>query len=415
MLKPEKRRWIIIAIAFAAIVFNYTDRQLVSVLKPILKEEFSLDDSGYAFVINIFTICYAIMYPVSGWLVDKFGAKRVMFFGILTWSIACFGGGISVTITQFIFFRGLLGLAEPSNFPASVKAVTVWFPGKLRATANSLCQAGGSIGAIIAPPAIALLTLHFGWHSAFIVMGVIGLIIAMLWFFVYKEPPARILMESTSVTDEKAVVSFNWGQLWKTRSLWGVLLIRFVSDPVWYFCLFWLPGYLQEESGLSLAQVGIFGWIPFVAADLGAIGISVLSDRLVRKGKPPLLARKKILTVVSCFAPLCMLAPYIPNAMAIIIIFSIVAAISLSWMFTLNVIIAEAFPIRNIASVIGVAGGFGALGAVLFNAFVGSLMGSIGAEKIFLVMGLLHPLALLLVWVIIKKEQPKLQGVKSNN
>jgi len=412
LFRPENRRWWIIAVIFIAIVFNYVDRQVVSILKPVLKNEFQLDDSGYAIIINVFTICYALMYPVTGWMVDRFGAKVVMFYGVLTWSIACIGGGFARTVGQLAFFRGLLGAAEPTNFPSQLKVVAIWFPGKLRATANSLCVAGSSIGAIIAPPLVAWLAIQYSWQTAFIVLGAVGLVIAVLWKLVYQDPPAHIMQEA--VQDETApsdqpvpVAAFSWKQLWTTRSLWGVLLIRFVSDPVWYFCLFWLPGYLQEQSGLSLAQVGMFGWIPFLVADLGAIGTSAWSDRLVKKGYPPLRARKLMLTVTACFAPLCALAPYLPNAASTLAVFSIVAVACLSWLFTISVVVAEAFPVKNVASVLGIAGGFGALGAVLFNSFVGSLMGTVGAGKIFLAMAVLHPVAILILWTMTRKEQPK--------
>lgn len=406
-MKPETRRWFIVAIIFLAIVFNYVDRQIVSVLKPILKTEFELDDNGYAMILNLFTICYAIMYPVTGWMVDRFGAKLVMFYGIITWSIACIGGGISRSIGQFGFFRALLGAAEPTNFPAQLKVITVWFPGKLRATANSLCVAGSSIGAIIAPPVIAWLALTYSWQTAFIAMGAIGLIIAVLWKLVYRDPPAHILKESINANSTVSVPAFQWKQLWSTRSLWGILLIRFVSDPVWYFCLFWLPGYLQEESGLTLAQVGMFGWIPFLFADLGAIGTSMWSDRLVRKGITPLRARKIMLTAIAFLSPLCALTPYLSSAWSTLVLFSVVAIACLSWLFTISVVVAEAFPAKNVASVLGIAGGFGALGAVLFNFFVGQLMGTIGAEKIFFAMAFLHPLAVLILWTMVKPEKPK--------
>ena len=406
-MKPETRRWFIVAIIFLAIVFNYVDRQIVSVLKPILKTEFELDDNGYAMILNLFTICYAIMYPVTGWMVDRFGAKLVMFYGIITWSIACIGGGISRSIGQFGFFRALLGAAEPTNFPAQLKVITVWFPGKLRATANSLCVAGSSIGAIIAPPVIAWLALTYSWQTAFIAMGAIGLIIAVLWKLVYRDPPAHILKESINANNTVSVPAFQWKQLWSTRSLWGILLIRFVSDPVWYFCLFWLPGYLQEESGLTLAQVGMFGWIPFLFADLGAIGTSMWSDRLVRKGITPLRARKIMLTAIAFLSPLCALTPYLSSAWSTLVLFSVVAIACLSWLFTISVVVAEAFPAKNVASVLVIAGGFGALGAVLFNFFVGQLMGTIGAEKIFFAMAFLHPLAVLILWTMVKPEKPK--------
>ncbi|WP_461486448.1 MFS transporter [Pedobacter sp.] len=375
---------------------------------PMLKEEYQLDDKGYAIVLNVFTVFYAIMYPVSGWLVDRLGEKKVMFVGILGWSIACLGGGLSKTVGQFTFFRGLLGASEPTNFPAQLKVVTVWFSGKLRATANSLCTAGSSIGTILATFLVSHIALKYGFHAVFIFAGVVGLIIALLWFIIYKEPPAEILEENAR--EEGVPVdqpAFTWRQLWKTKTLWGILLIRFVSDPVWYFCLFWLPGYLQEDSGLSLKEVGMFGWIPFLVADVGAIAFSAYSDRLVKKGQKPLFARRKMLTIVTIFAPLCALTPFIHNPYLTIFIYSLVAMACLCWLFNVSVVIAEAFPVKNVASVLGIAGGCGALGAVIFNYFVGQMMGSLGASTIFITMAFMHPIAVLILWTMVRREKVK--------
>ncbi|GAB3010507.1 MFS transporter [Niabella terrae] len=413
-LKPEKRRWLIVGIIFLAIVFNYVDRQIVSILKPMLKDEFQIGDDGYAFILNVFTICYALMYPISGWLVDRFGPRKVMLYGILTWTVACLGGGISRTLGQFTFFRGMLGVAEPSNFPAQIRVVTVWFSDRMRATANSLCVAGSSVGAIIAPPFIAWLALSHSWHMAFIVSGAVGLLIVLLWALIYRDPPAGFV-QPAQATAAVATGTFKWASLWKTRSLWGILLIRFISDPVWYFCLFWLPGYLQENSGLSLAQVGMFGWIPFLFADLGAVGTSAWSDRLVRKGIGSLKARKIMLTTVSIAAPLCLIIPYVSNNAALtILLFSVVALMCLTWVFNTPVVMSEVFPVKNVASVLGISGGFGAAGAVLFNYFVGQFIGTLGAEKIFLMMAFLHPVAVLLLWTMVKKENPhKINDLKN--
>ncbi len=406
-LTPEKRRWLIIGVIFIAIVFNYMDRQIVSILKPILKTEFNLNDEGYAVIVNVFTVFYAVMYPVSGWLVDRFGARLVMFYGVIAWSLACVGGGLSRSVGQFTFFRGVLGMAEPTNFPAQLKVVTVWFSGKMRATANSLCVAGSSIGAILAPPTVAWLALTYDWHTAFIVLGAVGLLIAILWKLIYRDPPKYVADEAAGSAAIADSPGFKWGQLWRTKSLWGILLIRFVSDPVWYFCLFWLPGYLQEESGLSLAQVGMVGWIPFLVADLGAIGTSAWSDSMVRRGQDPLRARKIMLSVIGLLAPLCVLTNYLPNVVATLVIFSLVAIACLSWLFTISVVVAEAFPVKNVASVLGIAGGFGAAGAVLFNYLVGQYIGTIGAEKIFIAMSVMHPIAILILWTMVKPEKPK--------
>src|SRR5690606_3027370 len=176
----------------------------------------------------------------------------------------------------------------------------------------------------------------------------------------YREPPVEIREQQEN--KQEAGIQFRWAELWKTRSLWGVILIRFVSDPVWYFCLFWLPGYLQEESGLTLAQIGMFGWIPFLVADLGAIGTSAWSDKMVRKGVEPLKARKIMLSSIAVLAPLCCLTTYVSSSYLTIMIFALVAVACLSWLFTISVVIAEAFPVKNVASVLGIAGGFGALG-----------------------------------------------------
>ncbi|MCC6491493.1 MAG: MFS transporter [Pirellulales bacterium] len=398
-----RRRWVILALIFSALVLNYVDRQIVSILKPTLKHEFSLDDSGYALVVNVFTVCYAAGYPLAGWLVDRFGARRLMFAGVLSWSLACLGVGFSRTVGAFLAFRAMLGLAEPTAFPAQLRVVTIWFPGRLRATANSLCVAGTSIGAIIAPPLVAWLSANINWHAAFIVPGVVGLALAALWLAAYRDPPPEALAEAL-VSSDRQTAGFTWPQIWRTRTLWAILLCRLVSDPVWYFCLFWLPGYLQEESGLSLAEVGMVGWIPFLASDLGAVGSSAWSDWLVRRGMTPLGARKAMLTCAAALAPIVAVTPHLPSAAATLAVFSVVGAASLSWLFTLSVVVAETFPAANVGSVLGIAAGFGAAGGMVFNYCVGEMMETAGAAQIFAMMAMLHPLAAVILWTMVRRE-----------
>lgn len=405
-LSPDRRRWLIVGIIFIITVFSYVDRQVVSILKPILKNEFSLDDTGYAVIINVFTVCYALMYPVSGWLVDKFSARKVMFWGVITWSLSSIGSGLVRTLFPFAFFRSLLGMAEPTTYPAQIKSVTRWFSGKLRATANSISVAGGTIGSVIAPPLVAWLVLTFSWHAAFIIPGIIGLVVALFWLLIYKDPPAGYVRESVAASgDTGHSPAFSWGRLWSRRSLWGIVLIRFLTDPVWYFILFWLPGFLMEESGLSLSQLGMVGWIPFMAASLGGIASSAWSDWMVRRGKPALRSRKIMLSYVAFLAPVIL----IPDSLGVpvtIIKFSVLAAVALSWIYTESVLISETFPLQNVASVLGIAGGFGAGGAVVFNYFIGRYMTSFGTTWIFIVMALLHPVTLILLWKMIRPEVP---------
>ena len=268
-----------------------------------------------------------------------------------------------------------------------------------------MCVAGSSIGAIIAPPTVAWLALTFNWHTAFLVPGVIGLGLAILWWLIYRDPPSNLADRPAglpTIEDD----CFSWPQLWRTRTLWGILLCRFISDPVWYFCLFWLPGYLQEQSGLTLAQIGMVGWIPFLAADLGGVGSAAWSDRLVKRGIAPLRSRKIMLTTMAALAPICVLTPHLRHPAITLAIFSVVGAVCLSWLFSLSVVIAETFPTRNAGSVLGIAAGFGATGAMLFNYFVGQVIGTLGATRMFAVMAVLHPLAALVLWTMVRKEQP---------
>lgn len=410
---PEKRKWVIVITIFIAIICNYLDRQLLSILKPTIKAAFDMNDDGYALIVNIFLICYALMYPVSGILVDKFGPKKVMFAGIFAWSAACIGGGLSTNMWEFAIFRGLLGLAEPTIFAGQIVAVTVWFTRKQRATANSLCTAGGSIGTVIAPIAIAWLSTIFPWHDVFVLAGAVGLLIAVAWHFVYADPPQEVLdVTLNESTASGHGTAFTWPQLWKTRSLWGVLLIRFVSDPVWYFCLFWLPGYLQEDSGLSLQQVGYVGWIPFLFGAVGGVLTSAWSDKMVQRGMEPLKARKRMMTLAAVVAPLCVFTPYfnsLPgywNVAAIIASYSLIAIMCLSWLYTICVVIAESFPVRNVASVVGITAGFGAVGGAIFNYYVGQLLSTMG-NTLFLVMGFLHWIAVVILWKMTRPENPE--------
>lgn len=404
-LTPERRRWLIVATIFMITVFSYVDRQVVSILKPVLKAEFSLDDAGYALVVNVFTLCYALMYPVSGWLVDHFSARKVMFWGIVTWSASSIGSGLSRSLVPFVFFRSTLGLAEPTAYPAQIKVITGWFSGRLRATANSLSVAGGTIGSVIAPPLIAWLVLSFSWHAAFVVPGVAGLLLALVWLMLYREPPAGFVQDCAEKISPVGETTFSWRRLWTRKTLWGIVLIRFLTDPVWYFILFWLPGFLMEKSGLSLSGLGMVGWIPFMAASLGGIVTSAWSDWMVRQGKPALRSRKVMLTAVALLAPVIL----IPDQLGLVVTilkFSILGAVALSWIYTESILIAETFPMGNVASVLGIAGGFGAAGAVVFNYLIGQYMDSMGTTWIFMVMAGLHPLALFILWKMIRSERP---------
>ncbi len=422
-MRPTIRRNYIVATIFIAVVCNYLDRQLLSILKPEILTHFGVGDAEYAVIVNVFLICYAIMYPVGGILVDRFGPQKVMFTGILTWSLACVGGGLSQNIVQFAICRGILGLSEPVIFAGLIVVITVWYEKTKRALANSLCQFGGSIGAMIAPAVIAWMSHFFPWYLVFIFAGCVGIVIAGIWLLVYRTPPQEILDMTTAPDPDEAqrrdTWSFSWGQLWKTSSLWGCLLIRLVSDPVWYFCSFWLPGFLRgmgADQGLShrqtLDMIQYIGGIPFLVGAIGGVLASAFSDKLVRRGMPSLKARKISMISMVVFAPLCVFIPFVSTwgdvsfstrIALVVIIFSLVAAMCQSWLYTIVVIISESFPVKNVSSVLGIACGAGAVGGAIFNEVVGSLINSMG-DVVFFIMASLHIIAALILWKMVKRE-----------
>ncbi len=344
----------------------------------------------------------------------------------MAWSLACIGGGLSQNIVQFTVCRGVLGLAEPTIFAGQIVAVTLWFEQRHRATANSLCTAGGSLGTVVAPLLIAwLCRILPSWQEVFMVAGIVGLVIAAVWWFVYKNPPQEILAVTTAQRSEvrsSEQRAFGWGELFRTRSLWGVLLIRMISDPVWYFCCFWLPAYLRDiyrmqDAALSmqdtLDRIQWIGGIPFLVGAVGGVLSSVWSDRMVRRGSDSLAARKRMMIATVVVAPLCMLVPYLNGWIAdaqmqvavVVAIFSLIAVMCLSWLYTICVVIAEAFPVRNVASVVGITAGAGAVGGAVFNIFVGDMLASMG-DVLFIIMGMLHIAAAVILWRMVRRETP---------
>jgi ACS family hexuronate transporter-like MFS transporter len=401
---PARRLWFIVALLFMASFLNYLDRQTLSVLKPTIKGEFALDEAGYAFLVNVFTFCYAAAYIGSGWVVDRLGARLALTLFMVGWSIATICGGLARSFFLFAAFRALLGIMEPGNFPASIRAMTLWAPLKNRAFLMSLAGAGGTVGAIAAAPLIAWLATVSSWRMAFVVPGVAGLLLAAAWWLVFREPQAVAAAAPLAP-------ALPWGQLWRQRSTWGVVLARLVSDPVWYFCLFWMPGYFQEQRGMTLQGAGMVGWIPFLVGNVGALSLAALSDRLVRRGGETLGARRKVLLGAACVAPLVALVPHAPGLPLTVALLSLTATICLTWLLLLMPVIADTFPAGNVASVWAIAGAFGATGAMICNYAFGQISTPEGSARMFLVLGCLHPIAAVLLFTCVAKVKPAAPAV----
>lgn len=383
------RRWVIIGMLFLSTFLNYFDRQTLSILKPTLKDEFGFDDNGYANIVAAFMVTYVVAYTLGGRLVDWVGSRISLTLFVGVWSAANLLTGLARSSGQLMICRAVLGAAEPGNYPAALRATATWFPPQLRGIAASMYQAGSATAAVIALPIVAMVATTWGWQTAFAVPGIAGLVWAFAWWHIYRAPSH----EYAAQFPPEEVKKTPWLQLLRRRQLWGFVLARLVSDQVWYFCLFWMPGYLQENLKLSLVQAGLIGWVPFLIADLSGVGSGFVSDKLVRRGVVPGRARLRVLMVTACFAPCAMLLPITHNVGVVIAIFCVVAAVCQIWLFNVTTLVADTFPRTSVASVLGVAGSFGALGGLVSSKLIGASVETLGFAPVFVAMGCLHLIA----------------------
>ncbi|MFN0123546.1 MAG: MFS transporter [Blastocatellia bacterium] len=395
-------RWFILGLLFLATVINFVDRQTLSILAPTLRSELHLSDADYANVVTAFLAAYTVMYSVSGRLLDRFGVRWGLVACIGWWSLATMLTARATNAFSLAAFRFLLGAGEPGIFPGGVKVCGEWFPRRLRAFAIGFFSSGSAIGALIAPPLIAWITLRYGWRMAFLLPGAIGLIWIPVWLLLYR--PNRANVEDQTETIQP---SRSWWQLLRERQVWALVLPRLVSDPVWYLYLFWLPDYLQRVRGLSLKEIGLYGWIPFLFADLGAMGGGAMSDWLIRRGWQPHRARIALLVTVGCIAPLGALVGFLPTAATAIAMTCLIAFLTQCWATNTSALTADTFAPAETGTVAGMMGAAGSLGGVLFTQLLGIAIGAFGYSSAFVLGAIMHPIAAALVVLLYRNQRSK--------
>jgi ACS family hexuronate transporter-like MFS transporter len=298
-------RWIIAALLLLTSVLNYVDRQTLSILAGTIQRELGVSDAGYAQVVQAFQLTYTVMYLLSGRLLDAIGTRTGLACFILWWSAANMLTALASGLYSLAFFRALLGIGEPGGYTASAKAVAEWFPVREKGIAVGLYTMGGTLGAAIAAPLVAFVTARWGWRMAFVVTGAAGFLLAAVWLLIYRKPAEhrrlgeaeRKWLAAEGVFIKSATPGkLRWMELARLKPMWIVLLARMLTDPLWYFYLFWFPKYLQDARGFTLADVGQTVWMVFVAADLGSVLGGWLSGRFVRAGVEPVNARLKVMT-----------------------------------------------------------------------------------------------------------------------
>jgi ACS family hexuronate transporter-like MFS transporter len=409
-VKIPRLRWIIAALLFLSTMINYADRLALSIVSRDLRAEFHMTEQAYSYVITFFFVAYAIMYAGSGYLVDRLGTRRGFALFVGTWSVAAMLHALVRGTWSLGWARFLLGLSEPGNWPAAAKAVAEWFPPGQRALGVGIFNAGSSLGSAIAPPMVAYLTLRYGWRFAFLFTGSLGILWLVAWLFLYQPPHLSRLLRAEEYAVIKQQVeppadatpaapsSINWRKVVAMRECYTLILARFFTDPVIYFIIFWLPEYLRKERGFDLKAVGDYAWVPFVVGGVGYILGGWLSGRLMRAGWALPSARKFVMLLGALVMPASILAPLVPAAWMAIAATCFVTFGHALFVSNVQTLPTDLFRGHEIGTASGFSGMGGAIGGILANLGTGYIVQRFSYAPIFFLAGLMHPLAIALVY-----------------
>jgi MFS transporter, ACS family, hexuronate transporter len=403
-------RWRIAVLISAAIAISYLDRQTLPVAVKAISHDIPLTNGQFSALQSAFLFAYALMYAGGGKLVDMLGTRRGFTVIMIFWSLACASHALAVSFALLATSRFLLGMGEGGGFPAATRAVAESFPTKDRATAMGIINAGTSVGAVVAPPLIALVLLHSNWRLIFIVTGLLGLLWAAWWRLAYVAPNNRVLDNlEQRPGPESATPSFehdSWIDLLRIRETWGLVTAKFLSDAAWYFYLFWLPKYLYDARGFDIKAVGALAWMPSAAAGIGCLLGGGFSSYLVRRELSLGLARKLALGLSAAVMPFVILVPHVGVAWAIAL-FCIGYFGQQSWSTLVMVLPTDLFPQKVVGSVAGMVGFGGAMGGIVFGEVAGYLLDhGFGYGTVFALAGTFHVLAFLIILAAVPSIAP---------
>ncbi|HZV19513.1 MAG TPA: MFS transporter [Sphingobium sp.] len=405
----EKKRWVIFILLVLANVINYIDRQALSILVPVLREELGLTNVDYSIIVNAFLIAYALSYLGSGFLIDRIGGRMGVALCVAVWSIAASLHAAAVGFMTLIAFRFLLGLSESGINPGAVKILTRLFPPKDRAFTIGMVMGGAGIGAVFAPVVVVWLLMNANWRIAFLVTGLLGFVVLFGWFLVYRssdEDPSKLPTFEDDVLIHET--PYRGAELFRLRATWIIILLHVVAGPVFFFFMFWLPSYLAQERGFSMELIGKTTWIPYLGEFLGLFVGSYVARRLIQRGYSALWARKAVGLACAVIVPISVIAGIqVANPYAIVILMAFA-------MFGIGMQISsfaplpgDLFPYGNVASVTGVGGLAGSAGGVLFTTLVGVLADRGLYAVPFWIVAVVYPLGMLVFAIFLKPIPPK--------
>lgn len=416
--KMSRFRWVILGLVFLAITINYIDRMVLGILAPSLRTSFKINDQDYGYITAAFGLFYALGQLVSGGLLDRIGTRAGYAIALAAWSIASMLHAAVRSAFGFAAARALLGVTESPAYPAATKTLSEWFPKKERALAMGFVNAGSNVGAVIAPIMVPWLAINYGWQSAFIVTGALGLVWLALWIPIYRRPekhswvsPAELAHINSDPPEPTGKI--RWVTLLGFKQAWGFALGKFMTDPIWSFYLFWLPTFLHDKHGVQLSGVAAPLIVVYVMADFGSIIGGWISSTMIKRGFSVNAARKTAMLIsAACIVPSAFTS-FISGMWPAVFVMGLAVAGHQGFSSNLYTLVSDTFPKRAVASVAGIGGTFGYLGYTLFGVLVGWILTV--THKNYLPIFLMCASAYLIAFAAIHLLMPKLEPAAIRN
>ena len=414
--KPTMIRWWICALLFFATTINYIDRQVFAILAPQLQTEIGWSEIEYGYIVTAFQFSYAIGLLLVGKLIDFLGTKKGFIISIIVWSLAAMAHALARTPIGFGIARLALGIGESGNFPAAIKTISEWFPRKERALATGIFNSGSNIGAIVAPLLVPIIALNFGWQAAFIITGLLGFIWLFFWLRLMNRPEDHPGINATELDLIKADTEENLEKptsIWKiirTRKVWAIAIGKFLTDPIWWFFLYWLPKFLNTTYGLKLDKIGLPLIVTYLIADVGSIGGGWLSSHFLKMGWSINAARKTTLLICAILVVPIYWASGIDDLWPAVILIGLGMAAHTGWSANMYTLATDFFPKKDMGTVVGFIGMAGAVGGMLMASATGHLLEATGSYKIlFVIAASMYGIALIIIHLLV----PNIDAVKS--
>lgn len=392
---------------FLATVINYLDRLTISILAPVIRERLHLSNLEYATLGSSFLLGYTISQGLSGKLYDQIGTRLGFVCSAVVWSIAAMLHALARGLGSLNVFRFVLGLGEAGNWPGAAKTAAEWLPPHERALGLAVFNSGAALGSVVAPPVIVWIQYHFGWQTTFVATGALGFVWVALWLIVYRPaeshpwitPEERNLILSSKPPQQHGS-AIRWLSLFRYRQVWAIVMGRTLVDPIWWLYILWLPEYLNKVRGFSLTQIGLFAWIPFLAADLGSLSGGFAAGVLIRRGWSIDRARKTVMGLAALLMPAGILAVRVDSPMMALALIALVLFGFQAWVVNLQTMPSDIFPDRSVGAVAGLAGTGSGLSTMLCTIATGWTVDHYSYTPVLTAAGLLGPLGAITVFTL---------------